>query len=356
MKSKRILAITMSVFGVAAVLSRGQAPTPALRTGPGVQAPQDAKEPEVLATCKTPPPGRGGGPGRGPGNAAPGSRDYKVMEIPGVIAEGEKWKQIWTVDGNNADGIIGTKDGGVMIAQNDNSDVLKLDKTGKTSVVYSDTNTGGALSMSSKGVLFLNSRGLNEAVLELAPHRRIFANKYQGDPLDCIGGALNDLAADSKGGVYFTMGGLFYADPKGAIIRYGDKLQTNGVILSPDEKTLYVTNAGTLAAFDVQKDGSLTNQREFVKLQPPMGGDGSTVDSTGRIYVTTNPGVQVIGPDGKYLGLIPTPRNVISVAFSGPDKKTLYAVVQYRAGEQNAQHGEVIAIQTIAQGYKGRAK
>jgi gluconolactonase len=367
MNSKRMLGFVLAglgTLGATAVLSRGQAPAPALRTGPGVQAAQDAKEPEVLAGCKTPPPARGGGAARGGagGGAARGPapnpaeiREYTVTEIPGVIAAGQKWKSVWAEDGNNGDGIIGTKDGGLLIAQNDKSDVIKLDKDGKTSVVYTDTNTGGALSMNPKGVLYLNSRGLNAKILELAPKRRVFADKYNGDSLDCIGGVLNDLQADSKGGVYFTMGGLFYANSKGEITKYGENLGTNGIILSPDEKTLYVTNRGTLAAFDVQKDGSLTNQREFTKWEGG-GGDGSTVDSTGRIYVTTNAGVQVIGPDGKWLGLIPVPRNVISVAFSGPDKKTLYAVVSYRGGPENAQHAEIISIPMLSQGYKGRAK
>ncbi|PYS40378.1 MAG: gluconolactonase, partial [Acidobacteria bacterium] len=125
------------------------------------------------------------------------------------------------------------------------------------------------------------------------------------------------------------------------------------VILSPDEKTLYVTNGPTLVAFDVQPDGSLKNQRDFVTFSAG-GGDGATVDSAGRIYVTGGSGVQVVGPDGKYLGLIPTPRNVISVAFSGPDKKTLFAVVSY--GPRESLQAEIIAIPMIAQGYKGRAK
>jgi sugar lactone lactonase YvrE len=60
--------------------------------------------------------------------------------------------------------------------------------------------------------------------------------------------------------------------------------------------------------------------------------------------------VHVIGPDGKYLGLIPTPRGLISVAFSGPDKKTLYAVA--RTGNTDW----IIGIPMIAQGYKRRAK
>jgi gluconolactonase len=277
-----------------------------------------------------------------------------VTEIPGVIAAGEKWKDIWQVSGNNADGIIATKDGGILIAQNDNSDVLKLDKNGKTSVAYSGTNTGGAVSMNSKGVLFVNNRGLNEDIVELVPQRRSFANKYQGDPFDCIRtGVLNDLAAASNGGVYFTYGGLFYADPKGVVTKYGENLNTNGIILSRDEKTLYVTNGPTLAAFDVQPDGSLTNQREFAKWEGG-GGDGSTIDSEGRIYVSTNPGVQVISPGGKLLGLIPTPQNIISLAFSGKDKKTLYAVVSIRG--DNGLSAQIISIRMIAQGFKGRPK
>ena len=340
------------------MVALSQVPAPALRTGPGVQAAQDAKEPEVLATCKVPPPARGrGATGPGPANAVQETfpRDYTVTAIPGVVAAGQKWKEVWTVEGNNADGIIGTRDGGLLIAQNDNSavvklDTVKLDKNGKPSVVYPDTNTGGALSMNSKGVLFLNSRGLKASVMELAPQRRTFANSYQGDSLDCIGGALNDLMADSKGGVYFTMGGLFYADPKGVVTRYGKNLDTNGIVLSADEKTLYVTNGMTLAALDVQKDGSLTNQREFARLGGGGGGDGSTIDAAGRIYVSSSPGVHVIGPDGKYLGLIPTPRGLISVAFSGPDKKTLYAVA--RTGNTDW----IIGIPMIAQGYKRRAK
>jgi gluconolactonase len=357
MKSKRIFLTGSLVLAASAVLALAQAPAP--RTGPGVQAAQDSKEPEVLKTCKVPPPapaGRGPAPqGRGPAPPA-GPREYTVTEIPDVIAAGQKWTEVWKADGNNADGIIATKDGGILLAQNDNSAVLKLDKDGKVSTVYTDTDTGGALTMSPKGVLYIASRGLNASIWELAPKRKMFANKYNGDSFDCIGGVLNDVMADSKGGVYFTQAGLFYADAKGVVTKYGENLRTNGVTLSPDEKTLYVTNGPTLAAFDVQKDGSLTNQREFAKLEGGGNGDGSAVDSMGRIYVSTNPGVQVISPEGKYLGLIPTPRGIITLAFSGPDKKTLYAVVLLREGDPPKQSDQIISIPMLAQGYKGRAK
>ena len=122
----------------------------------------------MLATCKTPPPARGGGrPGGGgfkgggakggPGGGGafkggpggPGARgpaapkDYTVTEIPGVIAAGAMWKDVWSGQGNNADGIIATSDGGILIAQNDNSQVVKLDKDGKVTVAYMGLNTGG---------------------------------------------------------------------------------------------------------------------------------------------------------------------------------------------------------------------
>lgn len=354
MKSTGMLAAVIGAISVSAALCQPLPPA-GVTTGPGVQAFRDSKEPEVLKTCKVPPPAPRafGRRGPAPAAAAPGPKEYTVTEIPGVIAAGEKWKEVWEVDGNNADGIIATKDGGLLIAQNDNSDVVKLDKDGKATVAYMGTNTGGSVAMNSKGELFVANRGLRASIEELAPQRKTLANEYNGDSLDCIGGVLNDISADSKGGVYFTMGTVFYADSQGKVTKYGQNLFTNGIVLSANGKHLFVTNGPTVAEFDVQKDGSLTNQREFAKLQGGgFGGDGSTFDSQGRLYVTSNGGVNVISPDGKNLGVIPTPRDVISVAFSGPDRKTLYAV-----SRDNAENKDwIIAIQMIAQGPKGRGK
>ena len=65
-------------------------------------------------------------------------------------------------------------------------------------------------------------RGLHANVTQLTPKRRIVADKLpNGDPLDCLGGVINDLTADSRGGAYFTMGGLFYASPNGVVTRCG---------------------------------------------------------------------------------------------------------------------------------------
>jgi sugar lactone lactonase YvrE len=368
MKTITVFTIALGVLGGIVAISQiqAQAPTPAGgRSGPGVQAAADSKEPDVLKTCKTPPQARGGGPGGAKGGGAKGGDgakggakgpaptypvDYKVTEIPGVVAAGAQWKEVWQVDGNNADGLIGTKDGGILIAQNDNSKVMKLDKNGKVSEAYTGTNTGGSVAMSAKGALFVANRGLNPSIEQLAPVRKTLANKYQDDPMDCIGVVLNDITADSKGGVYFTMGTVYYADPKGKVTRYGQMLNTNGIMLSPDEKHLYVTNGASLVEFDVEKDGSLTNQRDFAKWDSGSG-DGSTFDTAGRFYVTTNAGgIKVIGPDGKFLGTIPAPRPVLSMTFSGPDRKTIYAVS--RVGDKDW----IIALPMLSQGTKGRGK
>ena len=245
-----------------------------------------------------------------------------------------------------------------LSAERRGAKVVRLDKKAKASIAYSDTHTGGALSMNAKKQLFIVERGLRANVTELTPQRKVLASTYNGEPLDCIGGVINDLTADSKGGVYFTMGGVYYASPKGEVKKYGENITPNGIILSANEKTLYVTNGQAMAAFDVQADGSLTNQREFAKLTGG-GGDGSTIDAAGRVYVTTQAGVEVLSPEGKNLGTIPTPRGVITAAFGGKDKKMLYILARGAVDAQGAEvanAAQVYVIEMIAQGYKGRAK
>ena len=177
-----------------------------------------------------------------------------------------------------------------------------------------------------------------------------------------MGGVVNDLMADSHGGVYFSVtgaaeSGVFYADAKGVVSQYGKGVpQANGIILSPDEKTLYVTNGAVLFAFDVKPDGSLANQREFGKLRGGTGGDGSAVDQQGRVYVATGKSVDVFAPDGKFLGTIPGPQGLHGTFFGGRDRKTLYGIVFYGNWGTPSARNKIIGIPTLAQGYTGRAK
>ncbi len=188
----------------------------------------------------------------------------------------------------------------------------------------------------------------------------VFAQRsFCGEPLECAGGTVNDLVADARGGVYVSGSGagVLYANPQGVVSQYGDSaMRTNGIILSPDEKTLYVTNGPVVMAFDVQPDGSLTNQREFGRLRGGEGGDGSAVDAEGRVYVSTGASVDVFGPNGEFLGSIPGPRSLHGTAFGGRDKKTLFGIVFYGTWGTPSARNQVIAIPMITEGYQGRAK
>lgn len=320
----------------------------------------------VLAKCKTPPK-----PFSIPiaGNSAnantepPAPALPPTAAIPGVLAAGQSWKVVWSWQGNNVDGPIAADNGTVLFANNDASNVMQMDpSTGLAKVLYRNTNTGGAVSRSKNGTLFVAERGLGSGIEELEPQRKMLANSFQGEPLDCVGGVVNDLMADSRGGVYFSVtgvadSGVFYADPKGVVSQYGkDVPLANGIILSPGEKTLYVTNGAIVYAFDVKPDGSLSNQRKFGQLQGGDGGDGSAVDQQGRVYVATGKSVDVFSAEGKFLGTIPGPQGLHGTFFGGRDKRTLFGIVFYGAWGTPSARNRIIAIPTIAQGYTGRAK
>jgi len=306
------------------------------------------------------------------------SKDVTITAIPGIIDAGAKWKLVW--QGNeNADGIVGFKEG-LLFAQEQTNRVNMLDKHDKFSVFLSNGHGPGAVAIGPQGRIIVDERTCTDpgghmggkpadcteptGVAALTPERKVLANSFMGMGL----GRVNDLVADKKGGVYFTTNtgsGVFYINPSGQVSGIGDKIRSNGINLSPDEKTLYVTNGPVIMAFDVQPDGSVKNQREFGKLEGGGNGDGMAIDAAGRIFDTAN-GIQVLSPDGKYLGMIPTPRTVISVAFSGPGKKTLYAAclgaldangqeIKTPDGVRNTAMS-VYKIETLTQGFKGRAK
>ncbi len=308
----------------------------------------------------------------------PGEREAVVTGIPGVIASGVEWEIAWA-GYDNADGIVGLPDGGLLFAQEQPNRVRKLEPDGSTSVYLEDTNGGGSLSIDSEGRLFAVQRTCTDPgrrtegecleptkVSVLTPERKVLADRFQsGEPL----GRLNDLVADSKGGAYFSVGGAYYVNRDGVVRTVADAgdIRSNGIMLSRDEGTLYVTNREVVVAFDVAPDGSVRNRRDFATLEGDSGGDGMAIDGAGRLYVTANLGVHVLGPEGQYLGLIPTPRRPITVAFSGPEKKTLYivgsrAVAPDGRSEYTTPPGvrnnskTIYKIPMLAEGFKGRAK
>ena len=306
----------------------------------------------------------------------PGERATAITAIPGVIAADAKWEIVWA-DFETADGIVGMPDGGVLFAQEQTDTIRKLDVKGQETVLLTDTKGAGAVSVDAAGRVYAVQRTCTDTlrlgakcqeptrVAQVSPEQRVLADKFtDGAPL----GRVNDLIADGKGGAYFTVsGGAYYASGRGPVsVVANQNLQSNGIMLSADGRTLYVTNGVDVQAFDVQADGTTTNRRLFGTLNGDKGGDGMAIDAAGRLYVTGEAGVHVLSPEGKYLGVIPTPRRPITVAFSGPDKKTLYVPQMGVVGPDGKPWTApglarnvamtIYLIPMIAEGFKGRPK
>ena len=163
----------------------------------------------------------------------------------------------------------------------------------------------------------------------------------------------NDIVFDRHGGFWFTdhghthrrtrdRGAVYYAQPDGTSIRQVifPLDMPNGIGLSPDGKTLYVSETLTarLWAFDVAGPGSIgTDKRNilggFGKLCFGLGGlhlfDSLAVDADGNIHVATIPvGISVIDPGGKLLEQIPMPDAfTTNLCFAGTDHKTVYVTL-----------------------------
>jgi len=283
-------------------------------------------------------------PGAAQGQPAPEAQ-VDIAAIPGVVSGDAQWTKFWEgpmiVDGMTADA-----DGNVLFAQEQSNSIIKVWPDGKWWVQWPFVAGAGSVSVDSQGRTFAADRSCTDPglglganctilsrIVQLTPERKVIADKFaDGSTL----GRINDLRADGHGGTYYTQGGLFHAKADGTVDTIvpaatpGQQggVFTNGVELSPDGRTLYVTNRTTIIAFDVAADGGLSNRRDFATLgnepQGSFGGDGMTVDADGRLYVTGGPGLYVFDKAGKQLGIIPVPRRAITATFAGRDRKTLY--------------------------------
>ena len=295
--------------------------------------------------------------------------EIAITPIPGIIAAGARFTQVFQTVGNNVDGIVAAADGSLLASQEDNNAVLKIDKDDRASVYLAGVAVG-SLSIDRQGRLFAvrrmaqaNTPAVTQpsapktsGVSMLLPELKMWDTLADGTTMM---GRPSDLSADSTGGAYFTQQSVYYASPNGRITLIGENVRGNGILLSEDEKRLYVTNDASIVVFDIQGPGKLANQREFTKLEKGGQADGLAIDTAGNLYVAAGPGVQIYNRDGKYLGVIPTPPGrPTGQAFAGADRKTLYVVVQTPTDA----HGRPMAGRTVhripmlAQGPTGRSK
>lgn len=190
----------------------------------------------------------------------------------------------------------------------------------------------------------------------------VLADSYNGKPID----GPNDIITDSKGGIYFTDPqftmepekfqpgrAVYYIAPDKKISRIvapNEFAMPNGILLSPDGKTLYINNCyddeswypvnsskeNFVWAYDVNEDGSISNGRKFAELRltddvldrkgKSSSADGMAIDTMGNIYVATYYGIQIFDSDGEFVGMINLPSFPVSLGFGDEDMKSLYIV------------------------------
>ena len=120
-----------------------------------------------------------------------------------MIKAGQKWKFVWQQAGNNGDGIVGTDDGALLLRperqQRDPEARQGRQAVGRVSG-HAHRRIGD--DQSKRRRMFVVERGLHQRIEQILPQRKVFADTYNGEPLDCLGGVINDNVSDSKGGVY----------------------------------------------------------------------------------------------------------------------------------------------------------
>jgi gluconolactonase len=245
--------------------------------------------------------------------------------------------------------------------------IFLLERGGKSRIYKNGAGTNGLL-VDKQGRLVCCEPKLRRVTrIELDGSLTVLTDNFDGKKYN----QPNDLTIDSKGRIYFTdprygsrddmqiknaageiIEGVYRIDEPGKVVRVvGKKLdRPNGILISADDKTLFVADNNNSASgvvravfrFDVS-DGDVdrNSKKKVYDWGAGRGPDGLKQDQKGRLFVAgglnkPNPphepakdvkgGVYVIDPDsGKLLGFIPVPRDeVTNCAFGGDDLKTLY--------------------------------
>jgi len=224
--------------------------------------------------------------------------------------------------------------------------IYKLSKDGKISTFMEPSSHANGLMFESKDKLIACQMDGQLVSIDIETKKvTILIDKYRGNRFN----APNDLVVDKTGGIYFTdprfnapqplpqgKEAVYYRNTNGKVTRLPDNLKTpNGIILSTDEKTLYVvpTMQEDMWAYPVVTPGELGEGQVFCELSQPegkdnTGGDGVTIDIKGNLYITSELGIQVFNPTGELLGIIKFPEQPANVTFGGLDMKTLYVTAR----------------------------
>lgn len=243
-----------------------------------------------------------------------------------------------------ADGFLFTEgptadsNGNVYFTDQPNDRIMVWSVAGRLSTFMQPCGRSNGLVFDKYGYLWACADEKNE-IWRIAPDKSvtIIPSRYQDKVLN----GPNDIWVSRNGGAYFTdpfykrswwdhtsrpqeIQGVYYISPDYKTITrvIEDLVQPNGIVGTPDGKTLFVADIGgnKTWSYSINKDGSLGNKTLFCG----MGSDGMTIDSKGNIYLTGK-GVTVFNRKGEKILNIPVPESwTANVCFGGPDMKSLF--------------------------------
>ena len=264
--------------------------------------------------------------------------DWELLAGPDTITEGPVW------DGH---GLLYTS-----IAHNE---IRRYDPaTGAITVVYRDTHASNGLVLAYDGTLYA-CEGASGAIARYSPEgqKAILVSQFEGKRLN----SPNDLVLDRQGWLWFT--DPRYGSQDGRELDHDsvyrltpsldgsipwpiermtfDTTRPNGLLLSPDELSLYVAQSDysgerQLRAYPVQDDGTLGPYTVLHDFGDARGVDGMCLDSEGNIVATCGweqsgpgPRIAIFAPDGAILDEHGLPAGApTNCAFGGPELTHLY--------------------------------
>ena len=250
----------------------------------------------------------------------------------GVVAPGAKVEKL-AGGFKFTEGPAADAKGNIFFTDIPNNRIHKWSLDGKLSTFRENSSGSNGLYFDRQGNLLACEGGGRRLVsIDTKGNLTVLADKYDNKRFN----SLNDLWIDPKGGVYFTdprygsrdnleQDGehVYYLTPdRKKIIRViDDMVRPNGIIGTPDGKTLYVADHGGKKTFvyTVNKDGTLSNKKLFAS----QGSDGMTIDNRGNVYLTAN-AVVVYNAKGEKIETIEVPEGPANVCFGGKDKRTLF--------------------------------
>ncbi len=159
----------------------------------------------------------------------------------------------------------------------------------------------------------------------------------------------NDLCMNRSGQIFASdpdwnksVGQLWRVETDGKpVLLETDMGTTNGIELSPDEKTLYVNESIQLNVwkYDVDENGNLSNKKLFYKFND-FGLDGMKCDKKGNLYIARwgKGTIVVVSPEGKFIREIPLKgKSCSNIVFGGKGGRTMFITLQDRKCMEKAE-------------------